>query len=179
MHSFMQSFNIITYHSTVRFNYLYKVNSQNILVQCDIMKRPQIFLTQSHNSITCLYGIMKILYLFSSIYKVLKQTLSPSTHFYIQLFFWKQKVVWYSHIFENNLAIKFTKYLKESWCMTCDHHFSIKCFPEKCLYAKYFQHCQCSALAALSVNGLSYWIWYSSSILEKSNWKHLNTISCT
>ena len=134
MQSFMQSFNIITYHSTVRFNYLYKVNSQQMLVQCDIMKRLQIFLTQSHNSITCLYSIMKILYIFTSIYKVLNKTLSPNTHFFIQLFFRKYKVV-YSHIFENNLAIKrkFTKYLKESWCMACDYHFSIKCFPEKCL----------------------------------------------
>ena len=52
-------------------------------------KRLQIFLTQSHNSITCLYSIMKILYLFTLIYKLLNKKLSPSTHFFIQLFFRK------------------------------------------------------------------------------------------
>ena len=76
------------------------------------MKRLQISLTQSHNSINGLYSIMKVLYLFTSIYKVLNKTLSPNTHFFIQLFFNPltlrvplESIVSYSHIFENNLAI--------------------------------------------------------------------------
>ena len=85
--SLMKSFNIITYHLTVRFNHSYIVNSQQILVECDIMKRLQIPLTQSLNSITSLNSIMKRLYLFTLMYKIWNKTSSSNTYFFIQLFF--------------------------------------------------------------------------------------------
>ena len=43
-----------------------------------------------------------------------------------------ESVVCYSHTFENILRTKqkFTKYLKKSSCLACDHYFSFKCFQE-------------------------------------------------
>ena len=48
--------------------------------------------------------------------------------------------VCYSHSFENNFEIKhkFTKYLKESYCLASDQHFSFKCFPENASVGKIF-----------------------------------------
>ena len=51
-----------------------------------------------------------------------------------------ESIVCYSHIFGNNLEIKlkFTKYLKESCCLTSDRHFSFKCFLENAFVSKIF-----------------------------------------
>ena len=46
-----------------------------------------------------------------------------------------ESVVCYSHTLDIIFWLKqiFTKYLKESSCLTCDQHFSFKCFQENVL----------------------------------------------
>ena len=47
-----------------------------------------------------------------------------------------ESIICYPHTFENTLGIKrkFTKYLKESCCLTSDQHFSFKRFSRKCFW---------------------------------------------
>ena len=49
-------------------------------------------------------------------------------------------IVCYFHTFENYLGIqrKFTKYLKESCCLTCGYHFSFKYFPKNAFVREIF-----------------------------------------
>ena len=51
-----------------------------------------------------------------------------------------ESIVCYSYTFENNLGIKpkFTKYLKESYCLASDEHFSFKYFHENTFISKIF-----------------------------------------
>ena len=55
-----------------------------------------------------------------------------------------ERIVCYSHTFENNLGIKlkFTKKWKESFCMASDQHFYFKYFPENTFISKIFSNCQ-------------------------------------
>ena len=52
----------------------------------------------------------------------------------------KESIVCYFHIFLNDLRIKrkFTKYLKESCCLTSVEHFSFKYFPKNAFVIKIF-----------------------------------------
>ena len=50
------------------------------------------------------------------------------------------RIVCYFRSFENNLGIKqkFTKYLKESFCLTSGQHFSFKYFPKNAFVRNIF-----------------------------------------
>ena len=49
-----------------------------------------------------------------------------------------ESIVCYFHIFEKNFGIKqkFTEYLKKSYCLASDRHFSLKYFPKNAFVRK-------------------------------------------
>ena len=68
-----------------------------------------------------------------------------------------ESIVCYCSTFENNFVIKwkFTKYLKESFCLASDQHFFFKCFFRKCFCELNISKIIRRVLAALSVSGLN------------------------